>query len=270
MIFVRDKGRMCNNILQFGHLYAWAKAHGRNAVSMRFAYKYRYFAICDTKYHSFPVYVMAKYAAQWHLLPTVSFDTPEVDIPALEQQLLAHRHVLAEGWYARWYDLFLQYKADILRLFAFHADIEAHALHQMPAGKDVIKVGLHIRRGDYATWQGGRFLYTDAQFIHILQQLKALMPESQLLFYICGNDPQLNKDAYRQTLGEANVRFPDGNPGQDLCLLSHCDYLIGAPSTFTLVASMYQDTPLYWIMEADKPLTMESFKHFDYLFRHIL
>ena len=40
MIFVRDKGRMCNNILQFGHVYAWAREHDRKAVSMRFAYKY--------------------------------------------------------------------------------------------------------------------------------------------------------------------------------------------------------------------------------------
>lgn len=31
MIFVTDKGRMCNNILQYGHVYAWAREHGRKA-----------------------------------------------------------------------------------------------------------------------------------------------------------------------------------------------------------------------------------------------
>ena len=45
MIFVRDKGQMCNNILQYGHVYAWAREHGQKAFSMRFAYKYRYFHI---------------------------------------------------------------------------------------------------------------------------------------------------------------------------------------------------------------------------------
>ena len=45
MIFVTDKGRMCNNILQYGHVYAWAREHGRKSISMRFCYKYQYFKI---------------------------------------------------------------------------------------------------------------------------------------------------------------------------------------------------------------------------------
>ena len=35
MIFVTDKGRMCNNILQYGHVYAWAREHGRKSISMQ-------------------------------------------------------------------------------------------------------------------------------------------------------------------------------------------------------------------------------------------
>ena len=37
MIFVHDKGRMANNMLQYGHVYAWGRAHGRTTMSMRFA-----------------------------------------------------------------------------------------------------------------------------------------------------------------------------------------------------------------------------------------
>ena len=77
MIFVRDKGRMCNNILQYGHVYAWAREHGRKAISMRFAYKYRYFNISHTPWHNFFVYVFAKYAAKMGLLPVAGFHSPE-------------------------------------------------------------------------------------------------------------------------------------------------------------------------------------------------
>ena len=49
MIYVRDKGRLCNNILQYGHVYAWGREHGRQTVSMRFAYKYQFFRICHTQ-----------------------------------------------------------------------------------------------------------------------------------------------------------------------------------------------------------------------------
>lgn len=48
MIFVHDKGRMANNMLQYGHVYAWGREHGRTTMSMRFAYKYPWFQICET------------------------------------------------------------------------------------------------------------------------------------------------------------------------------------------------------------------------------
>jgi hypothetical protein len=44
---------------------------------------------------------------------------------------------------------------------------------------------------------------------------------------------------------------------------------MGAPSTFTLVAAMYHDAPLYWIDDAARPLSMAAFGHFDELFKQI-
>lgn len=271
MIFVRDKGRMCNNILQYGHLYAWGRAHGRSTVSMRFAYKYQYFHISKTRWHNFAVYLFAKYAAKLGLIPTVSFDSSDEDLSAKEQKMM-HGWLVAEGWYARWYDLFLQYKQEILSLFAFDEGIERtiKAVLKTSKGGDVIRLGVHIRRGDYATWQNGKFFYDDQQMIKLIRQFILLHSDKRVIVYICGNDPKLNKQAYGAAFGQDNVVFPQGNPGEDLCLLSHCDYLMGAPSTFTLVASMYHDTPLYWIKDADEPVRIESFAHFDYLFRHII
>ena len=43
MIFARDKSQMCNNLLQYAHVYAWGREHGRKVISMRFSYKYQYF-----------------------------------------------------------------------------------------------------------------------------------------------------------------------------------------------------------------------------------
>ncbi len=48
MIFARDKSQMCNNLLQYAHVYAWGREHGRKVISMRFSYKYQYFHICHT------------------------------------------------------------------------------------------------------------------------------------------------------------------------------------------------------------------------------
>ena len=272
MIYVHDRGRMANNILQYGHVYAWGREHGRKTMSMRFAYKYPYFHICDTKHHNFATYVFAKYAAKWGLIPMVTFSDDEAQNRRNEDVMLQKQMLVVTGWEARWYDLFLKYKKEILALFAFHEDIEARITHDYPLFTNhySLTLGVHIRRGDYATFYDGKFFFSDAQYVGVIRRFLALHPDKKVRVFICGNDPKLDKDYYRRELSACEVVFPDGNPGEDLCLLSHCDYLIGAPSTFSLVAAMYHNRPLYWMMDADAPLSESSLRYFDDLFQHIL
>ena len=269
MIFVHDKGRLANNMLQYGHVYAWGREHGCQTVSMRFAYKYQYFHICHTRHHNFPTYVFAKYASKWGLLPIVTFHEPG-DIESIEKESImqSKKMLLVEGWYARWYSLFLKYKNEIIELFTFNDIIEQH-VGTLLNDDDGLRLGVHVRRGDYATFHGGRFLYSDEQYLNVIRHFIELHPDKPITIYICGNDPHLNRSLFHQQLSDCKIVFPDGNPGQDLCLLSHCHYLIGAPSTFTLVAAMYHDLPLYWIEDPMTPVTEASFKKFDYLFQHI-
>ena len=273
MIYVRDKGRLCNNILQYGHVYAWGREHGRKTVSMRFAYKYQWFHLCHTRHHNWLTYLFAKYGAKTGLLPVVSFndDSTDADYSKEEQQLLAHRHVIAEGWYARWYDLFLKYKAEILGLFAFDEAVKT-APRQLLAAADsrALRLGLHIRRGDYKTFYDGRFFYSDEQYIRQIRHFLTLHPTEPVHVFICGNDPTLDEEAFRRALPDTPLTFAKGNPAEDLYLLSECHWLMGAPSTFTLVASMYHDVPLYWIKDAQKNYSSEDFRPFDEQFRHIL
>ena len=268
MIFVHDKGRMANNMLQYGHLYAWGREHGRKTMSMRFAYKYPWFHICDTPHHNFLTYVFAKYAAKWGLIPTVRFDEEKANYSEEEQMMLTRKLIVAAGWQARWYDLFLKYKSEILQLFAFHDDVEQHVSQVMKACGD-LTLGVHIRRGDYKTFYDGRFFYSDKQYVSVIQRFLALNPDKKVSILICGNDPKLDRSFFVDQLSDSQVIFPDGNPAEDLCALSHCDYLVGAPSTYSLVAAMYRDVPLYWIEDAEAPLIADSFQHFDTLFRHI-
>ena len=272
MIFVTDKGRLCNNILQYGHLYAWGRENGRKTMSMRFAYKYKDFHISHTPGHNTLTYVAAKMAAKCRLIPTVTFNDINSDYADEQLLMLHHRHVLATGWCVRFPDLFEKYKKEILQLFAFDDNVEKQALLRLtnvpaPSVKS-LALGVHIRRGDYATWCGGHYFYDDRQYANVIQQFVNLFEGNDVNIYICGNDPELDRSYYSQMFGKDHVRFPDGTPAEDLCLLSHCDYLIGAPSTFSLVASMYHDTPLYWIIDPQKPLEKNSFDTFDHLFRH--
>lgn len=269
MIFVTDKGRLCNNILQYGHLYAWGREHGRSTMSMRFAHMYPEFHLSHTKYHNIFIYVLAKMAAKCKLIPTVDFNDINSDYVHEQEMMLSNRNILAKGWCVRFPDLFEKYKQEILQLFSFSNQVKASVAKKLLYKDDKkIRLGIHIRRGDYATWCRGTYFFSDEQYASVIHQFKEQLSEKQLEIYICGNDPKLNRAFFQNYFGDINVNFPDGSAAEDLCLLSQCDYLIGPPSTFTLVASMYHDTPLYWITDVKNNLSLSDFKTFDYLFRH--
>jgi hypothetical protein len=238
-------------------------------MSMRFAYKFQYFHICDTPNHNFLRYTIAKYAAKWGMIPTLEFNEPGADISEREEKMLKFNHIAVVGWEARWYDLFLKYKQEIIDLFAFKETVVKACQPLLAAAtKDSCCLGVHIRRGDYATWYDGKYLFSDEVFIRLIRTFLTFHPNTTV--YICGNDPSLDKERYRREFSDIQVVFPKGNAAEDLYVLSACDYLIGPPSTFSLTASMYHDTPLYWIKDGEATLTEASFGHFDELFRHIL
>ena len=238
---------------------------------MRFCYKYQYFKICHTRWHNFLTYAAAKYAAKWGLIATVDFnDIAEEAIERDAAIVARHKHVLIKGWCVRFYELFIKYKAEIIDLFSFDKPILDKTQTFMGKKKiDEIRLGVHIRRGDYKIWHHGKYYFEDDVYLNYIQQFQSLFPDKQLTVYICSNDPALDKSFYRNQLKGASIVFPQGGQEDDLCLLSECDYLIGAPSTFTLVAAMYHDLPLLWIENKEDKISLNSFDKFNQLFRNI-
>lgn len=242
---------------------------------MRFAYKFQFFRICDTKHHNFLTYTIAKYAAKWGLFPTLAFNEEGADITAQEQEMLRHKHIAVVGWEARWYDLFLKYKSEIIDLFAFKPSVVKACeplLAETTGGS--CRLGVHIRRGDYAEWKHGIYCYDDETYADYIRQFAALMPDQKVCVCLSTNDPALSAKDYRKLLGnddQIEVHLLGGNAVEDLYMLSECDYVIGPPSTYSLVAAMYRDIPLCRMDQVkDGQLSLSDFKLFDYWFRRIV
>lgn len=272
MIFVRDKGQMCNNIFQFANVYAFGRKHGRNVMSMRFAYKYQYFRICNTKWHNFPTYLMGKWLAFMKIIPTIRYEQKfnPASYSELEERILGAHNSMVEGWGVRYLDLMFNYIDEIRDHFAFNSNTELSVNNYLDrnGSEGVVRIGVHIRRGDYKTWNNGRFFFNDDEFIQKVHSLIALLSNREIEVYICSNDSHLKHELYDHSLKGAKVLFPHGNPGEDLCLLSKCDYLIGPPSTFSLIATMYGKSLLYW-MGVGEPMSLDSFHDFKYWSYHL-
>ena len=274
MIFARDKSQMCNNLLQYAHVYAWGRAHGRKVISMRFSYKYQYFKICHTNLTGFGWYLLAKYAAALKLLPTASFKDADCDQKALEQKMLRHRHIVVSGWNVRFYDHFLKYREEICELFRIDEQYTLpvdEAMKAAEAGEKGVRLGVHIRRGDYAHWQYGKFCFSDEVYARHINQFATLHSEETIHVYLSTNDPEVSAETYQQLCPKVRIHLLQGSAPEDLYMLSACDYVMGPPSTFSLVASMYRDIPLYRMDSEDEELmTAEGFRKFDYWFRRII
>ena len=293
MIFARDKSQMCNNLLQYAHVYAWGREHGRKVISMRFSYKYQYFHICHTSLTGFGWYLFAKYMAALKLLPTASFKHSDCDREALERKMLRHKYIVVSGWNVRFYDLFLKYRKEICELFTLDEQYTApvkekmdearrslHALRlvEMTKGGGLssevetsLTLGVHIRRGDYAQWQNGQYYFDDAVYAAHINRFAELHPDQTIHVFLSTNDPSVSAEAYQQACPKVVIHHFKGSAPEDLFMLSECDYLIGPPSTFSLVAAMYRDIPLYRMDTADEQqMTPESFRLFDYWFQNIV
>ena len=91
--------------------------------------------------------------------------------------------------------------------------------------------------------------------------------------FLASNDPNISGFVFQKMVDNPHVRIHQfsGNAVEDLYMLSVCDYLIGPPSTYSLVASMYKDVPLYRMDKAAiEAMELDSFRRFDYWFRRIV
>ena len=276
MIFARDKSQMCNNLLQYAHVYAWGREHGRKVISMRFSYKYQYFHICHTNLTGFGWYLFAKYMAALRLLPTASFKHRDCNREALERKMLRHRNIVVRGWFVRYYDLFLKYRDEICELFTLDDQYTAPVKAKMQEAEqnsqdNILRLGVHIRRGDYAQWRDGQFLFSDEVYADHINRFADMHPGKALHVYLSTNDPSVSEEHFQKLCPKVCIHHLQGSAPEDLFMLSECDYLIGPPSTFSMVAAMYRDIPLYRMDSADaQSMTPEGFLLFEYWFRNMV
>lgn len=270
MIFARDKSQMCNNLLQYAHVYAWGREHGRKVISMRFSYKYPFFHIRHTDLTGFGWYLLAKYLAALRLLPTASFKRDDCDREALERKMLRCRHIVVSGWHVRFYDLFLKYRSEICDLFTIDPEYTEPVRKQMQ-GVTGVRLGVHIRRGDYAQWKDGIFCYDDDTYARHINRFAELHSGEDIHVFLSTNDAGVTAEKYQTLCPAVHIHHLQGNAPEDLFMLSECDFVMGPPSTFSLVAAMYRDIPLYRMDSADaEAMTADSFRLFDYWFRRII
>ena len=116
-------------------------------------------------------------------------------------------------------------------------------------------VGIHIRRGDYKDFLGGKYFYELETYKNAMENIAKIFGDHPVAFIICSNE-NIDLDFF----SGLNVFKGPGHFVADLHSLSLCDYIAGPPSTFSMWASFYGTKPLWRIENTKQIPTLTLFK----------
>ncbi|MFT3694651.1 MAG: alpha-1,2-fucosyltransferase [Kofleriaceae bacterium] len=278
IIIGRKYGQLGNRLLLFSHWIGFATEYGRELCNPAFEDYAQYFAgtyrgalsryphgisVPAARWVKKAIYAGVLGANKSHVIGRI---VPLVDCPDGEhyylnsdtaiRSILDHRVVVVNGFGFRCEPL-IEKHANAIRAFftpaPHHAKNVSIVLERARRGIDVL-IGVHIRRGDFRTFVGGRWFYDDAQYARFMRDAAALFPGKRVGFLVVSNEPI---DA--SALG-GDVRLGSDHLVEDMYALAGCDYILGPPSTFASWASFYGRVPLRVLDTADTSITLAAFE----------
>ena len=116
-------------------------------------------------------------------------------------------------------------------------------------------IGVHIRRGDYKTFEGGRYYFELDEYRQHMQTLCEVYKDKKICFAISTNE----KIAPTFFEGMEICKTTNTTAIHDLYMLTQCDRIVGPLSTFSRWASFYGEVPLCFISKGDVIESDEAF-----------
>ena len=167
--------------------------------------------------------------------------------------------VFIDGWLYRDFRNFEKHSPTLRQIFTplpEYTDQVQEIISRCRTMGDTV-VGVHLRRGDFKTYNNGKWYYEDEVYyqkmLAIEQQLAA--QGKKCVFLMCSNE------AIKQENFKGLPIVTDSRHYMvDLYAMAQCDYLIGPPSTFSMWASFYGEVPLYHINTPDQDPLLSDFE----------
>ncbi len=165
-----------------------------------------------------------------------------------------------KGWSTRTDTRYLrQTLPELKRIFRPKGEI-MHKAETMIAAlrqESDLVVGVHIRRGDYATWNDGRFFYALEDYRQFMQRINLLYVGCRVSFFISSNE-DFPLNVFEGCCCRRFGKEPSGAI-LDLYTLSLCDRIIGPFSSYSRWASFIGEVPLCFLETKDQQFTEDSF-----------
>lgn len=279
IIAVSQEGQLCNRLFHFSHLISYAVNSGNRLWYPFFKEYAHHFPNLNSKSLDdlqISIYsnqltrsilprltsILSKHHQALFFLAYIKADHEIIELSSIPQGVFKNKLLALDGWLFRDTNYYLDNASLIRGLFQFSSVLQDAAIEFVKGIKknsETHLVGVHIRRGDYAQWESGRYYFDDEAYISFINQTSSLLGKcgKRVKFIIFSNEfiastSPLLKAANANTLQKSAI--------EDLCLMSKCDYLIGPPSSFSSWASFMGEVPLLHIESTTQKFTLEQFK----------
>jgi hypothetical protein len=280
MLIIQKKLGMqfANRLFLFSHFIANAIENKYTLINPTFdEYCHYFYATKNNDFGEYPIYtkfkvnppfilfktltgVIAKVlpTSKWHeVVKTSGINYFDLDNPVFLNKV-NQKIVIADGWIFRDHKGFEKH-ANIIRKYFTPDDKVVNRIDELMLecrSQAEIIIGVHLRRGDYRLWEGGKYYFNDDIYIDKIQQLKNHFNSigKKVIFLICSNEPIQDL-----SFSKYNIKLGTNNLIEDLYSLARCNYLIGPPSTFSMWASFYGKVPLLHIETSSQSIKPEDF-----------
>lgn len=228
-IVLDNEGGLCNKLWSIVNPIIWSVKNKKRTLFISYDINYRYF----------PKFFFNKYL--WFPLIYTNHSIGYRLVSKLYINFKKHKesHPINERIWFGWDSIYDEIKADdrkiIRRIFKPSKSIlsKIEKKFQEERSKDIIIIGIHIRRGDYAYFENGRFFYNISVYKDVMRKLKKKF-RGKVKFFISSNE-LINPEDF----SEFSFFYFGERAIVDLYALSICDYIIGPPSTFSMWAALY-------------------------------
>lgn len=285
MVVIASKpGQLANRLFVFSSFIANAKQYGYTVTNPAFDDFARYFpTLTNDLFCRYPfkktriksvwlrklLYTLSNYTVR--LLYRFPFRLPWISNIFLDWdksldlndpvflQMAKKKILFVQGWQFQDKQNFAKFSQDIKKIFTPGKKylINIENLIKKAEGSGDLIVGVHIRQGDYKSFEGGKYFYSTEIYAEKMKQVKDLFKNKSIVFLICSDEKQDS-----EMFAGLKTLFGTGHFIEDLYILASCDYIIGPPSTFTMWASFYGRVPLYKISDIDMSPQLNGFKLF--------
>jgi hypothetical protein len=283
IVIAKGVGRLANRLLLFAHFIGAATEHGFAVANPAFRQYAKYFPrtardlLCRfpsgralwappgsrhllyeaTLWTAGMLHSLQRTGREVGLIRLPRDQRLDLDSPAFLDAVRRYRLLFVQDWYFRSV-VDCQRHRNVIRDYLTPWD---HHLARSRASLEPARcrgrfvIGVHVRRGDYRGFRGGRFYYSHAQYRAVMTRVEAAFPSENVSFLVCSDEP-VPHDAFHGL----DVLHGPGQELEDLYALAACDRLIGPPSTYSAWASFYGDVPCYQVDDTTSPVEAAEFE----------